>query len=103
MTKLRWRVLKGNAKPGDVVKVRVELPTKSDISRTEARAAAREWAEQRGVELYAVEVVSPKAVPTRARDRHRASDADLVRAYAKKMNKGKATVAAGLKLAEETP
>jgi hypothetical protein len=39
-----------------------------------------------------------------ARDRHRSSDADLVRAYAKKMGKAdKTTVAAGLKIVEETP
>ena len=89
---------------GDVVKVRVELPAGSEVSRADVRARVRGWAEEARVELSAVQVVAPAAKSTpAARDRHRASDADLVRAYARKMNKGKATVSAGLKLAEETP
>lgn len=86
---------------GDVVKTRVELPAGSEYSRADIRASVREWAEKVGVELYAVEVIAPKTGPTRARAVHRSTDAELVRAYAKRMKKGKATVAAGLKIAEE--
>lgn len=88
--------------PGDIIKVRVELPPKTALSRTEVRTQIRAWAERVGVQLYAIEIIAPKAAPTRAaRDRHRASDTDLVQAYAKKMKQGKVTVAAGLKLMEE--
>ena len=89
--------------PGDVVKIRIEPPAGNQTPRAEWRAQARRWAEAAGVELYAVEVIAPKAAPSRAdRNRHRASDADLVRAYAKKMRKGKSTISAGLQLMEKT-
>lgn len=87
--------------PGDVVKVRVELPAGAEQSRAEVRARCRAWAEAEGVDLYAVEITAPKAAPSRAdRNRHRASDEDLVRAYARKMKVGKICEAAGLKLIE---
>lgn len=90
---------------GDIVKVRVELPPNSDRSRTDVRAEWRAWAGRMGVELYTVQVVSPEAGAStpKARLRHRAPDADLVRAYVKKMGKGKVTAAAGLKIVEEVP
>lgn len=88
--------------PGDVVKIRVDLPAGSDASRAEVRALAHRWAEAAGVDLYAVEIVAPRAAPSRGdRDRSRASDADLVRAYAKKMKQGKTAIAVGMKIAEE--
>ena len=88
--------------PGDVVKVRVELRAGSEISRAEVRAQVREWAASVGVNLYGVEIIAPRAGPSRAaRDRHRASDEDLVRTYARKMKKGKTAIAAGLKIVEE--
>ena len=88
--------------PGDVIKIRVTLPAGSDASRAEVRALARRWAEAAGVDLYAVEIVAPRAAPSRGdRDRSRASDADLVRAYAKRMKAGKTCEAAGLKIVEE--
>lgn len=85
---------------GDIIKVRVALD-RSDISRAEARQEIRKWADARGVHLHAIEVI--KTLPARAArpDLARASDADLVRAYAKKMRKGNTTVAAGLKIVEE--
>jgi hypothetical protein len=88
---------------GDVVKVRVELPPRAEVSRAEVRARVREWADAAGVELYTTEVIAPRAATAKAsRDRHRASDTDLVRAYAKKMKKGKATIAVGLKIMEQS-
>lgn len=89
---------------GDVVKVRVELPEGSELSRAEVRAQVRAWADAAGVQLFATEIIAPKAssAVSSSRAQHRASDADLVRAYAKKMGKGKTTVAAGLKIVEET-
>lgn len=87
---------------GDVVKVRVELPAGSETSRAEARARVRAWAGEIGVDLYATEVVAPRAAAPRAdRDRGRASDADLVRQYAKRMGRGKSTAAVGLRMTEE--
>lgn len=90
-------------RPGDVVKVRVELPAATKASRADVRACVREWAVSEGVQLYGPEIVAPKALPERAaRDRHRATDEELVRGYAKKMGQGKVAVAAGLKIMEET-
>lgn len=90
-----------NVAPGDVVKIRIEPPAGNQTPRAEWRAQARRWAEAASAQLYAVEIIAPKAAPSRAdRDRHRASDADLVRAYVKKMKAGKACEAAGLKLIE---
>ncbi len=50
-----------------------------------------------------MQVVAPKLEKLEkvAAQRSPTSDADLVRAYAKKMGKGKVTLAAGLKIAEE--
>lgn len=90
-------------RPGDVVKVRVELSAATKASRADVRARVREWAVSEGIQLYATEIIAPKALPERAaHDRHRATDEELVRAYAKKMGQGKVTVAAGLKIVEET-
>lgn len=86
-----------NLRPGDVVKVRATMET-GEYSRAEARKNIREWAASVGVELYAVEIIAPRAAPTKMHDRHRASDEELVRGYAKKMGKGKSTVSAGLKI-----
>lgn len=88
--------------PGDIMKVRVELPPKTALSRAEVRAQVRAWAEEARVQLHAVEIIAPKVTSIEtSRDRHRASDADLVRTYAKKMMVDKAVVAVGLKLIEE--
>ena len=75
---------------GDMVKVRIELPAGTDVSRAQARQRAREWADAAGVELQAVQITAPAAGPAKiaARTRGRAPDPDLVRAYAKKMKKG---------------
>lgn len=89
-----------NLQPGDVVKVRAEAELGS--SRAEVRARVREWAAAVGVNLYAVEITAPATSPSGPRrDRPHASDADLIRAYAKKMKQGKAGLTAGLKIAEE--
>lgn len=89
--------------PGDVVKVRVELAPGSEQSRAEVAAAVHAWAEHAGVQLYSTQVVPPPAArSSKAASRRSArSDEDLVRAYAKKMRRGRATVAAGLKIVEE--
>lgn len=86
---------------GDVVKVRVELPPGSELTRAEARARVRQWAESTGAELWAVEVSAPRAALGKSTDRPRKSDSDLVRQYAKKMRQGRAVVAAGLKLVDQ--
>lgn len=86
---------------GDVVKVRVELPPGSELTRAEARARVRQWAESTGAELWAVEVSAPRAAPGKSTNRPRKSDSDLVRQYAKKMRQGRAVVAAGLKLVDQ--
>lgn len=92
-----------NITPGDVVKIRIEPPIDNQTPRAEWRAQARKWAEAAGVQLYAVEIITPKTAPSRAdRDRYRTSDADLIRAYVKKMKAGKACETAGLKLMEKT-
>jgi Calcineurin-like phosphoesterase len=91
-------------RPGDVVKVRVELPSGSDLSRAQVRAAAQEWAVGAGVELHAVQVVAPADARTeKSAERPHRSDPDLVCAYAGKMGAGKVALAAGLKIVEETP
>lgn len=88
--------------PGDIVKIRLEMRQKESVSRAEIRASVRTWAEEAGVQLYAIEITAPRTAPSRGdRDRGRASDADLVRAYAKKMKAGKTCEAAGLKLMED--
>lgn len=103
-TKLTWAGPRALTSPGDIVKVRIELPTGSEMSRAEARARARDWAATAGVQLYSVQVVEPEAAQASkivARDRPRAGDPELVRAYVKKMGKGETTAAAGLKIVEE--
>lgn len=95
-------IFKVNA--GDVVKVKVELPPGSELSRAEVRARVREWANEMGVR-HMVQVKAPPAtaaIAAVAARRDKADDAELVRAYAKKMGKGKATISAGLKITEET-
>lgn len=90
--------------PGDIVKLRVCPARGNETPRAEWRAQARRWADAAGVELHSVQVVAPAAEPgaiAAARSRSRRSDEDLVRAYAKKMGKGRATAAAGLKIVEE--
>lgn len=89
--------------PGDIVKVRVEIPAGTDVSRADVRARVRDWAARNGVELGVTEVLSPRAASgaVTTRRSHKASDEELVRAYAKKMGKGKSTVAAGLKIMEK--
>jgi len=88
--------------PGDIVKVKVGL-NKSIYSRAEIRAAAREWAQESGVTLHAVQIIAarPERTEKTTVRRDRRSDEDLVRAYAKKMRKGKVTLGAGLKITEE--
>lgn len=98
--------LKTMVREGDVVKVRLELPRGSDLTRAAARAAAHVWAERAGAHLHAVQVTAPEAKradKTAARDRSQKSDEELVRAYVRKMGKGKATAAVGLKIVEDTP
>lgn len=99
----KFRCRDADIQRGDVVKVQVELPTGSDLSRAKVRAAVREWAAEAGVEIYETKVSAPRAEKTEKAiaKRDRRSDADLVRAYAKKMGKGKVTEAAGLKIMEE--
>ena len=95
--------MKGKCYPGDIVKVRVALPASAKTSRAEVRHRCRAWAEEAGVSLHAVEIIAPKVVAAGvSRNRSRASDADLVRAYGKKMSADKIAVAAGLKLMDET-
>lgn len=93
-----------NVQPGDVVKVRIEPPPGNEVPKAEWRAQVRRWADAAGVQLYATEVIAPKAssvAKSANRTRDRSSDDGLVRAYAKRMKRGKATIAAGLKLMGE--
>lgn len=93
-----------NVGPGDIVKLRIEVPAGNETSRAEWRAQAYRWAEAAGVQLYTVQVVTPTTRPGEkaAATRRQRTDEELVRAYAKKLGKGKTTVAAGMKIVEET-
>jgi len=89
---------------GDIIKVRVELPPGSDITRAQARTAVAAWVEGAKAHLHAVQVVASRAGES-ARKAHaarrRSSDEDLICAYARQMGKGKGTIASGLKIAGE--
>lgn len=88
---------------GDVVKVKVEL-SDGRLSRAEVRAAVTDWAHKAGVTLYETKIIAaaPQRTEKKAAQTHRTDD-ELVRAYAKRMGKDdKTTLAAGLKVVEET-
>lgn len=96
LTRQRMRAL---YRPGDVVKVRVDLPEGSDLTRTQVRADVRSWAESAGVALYAIEVVAPQPEQAdRSRKDRTRSDEELVRAYVRKTGRGQATLSTGLKI-----
>lgn len=89
--------------PGDVVKIRADLPESSDLSRADIRRQAREWTDAEGVHLHEVQILAPaesRASPA-LRERSRPADADLVKQYAKKHGADKVTLAAGMKITEE--
>lgn len=89
---------------GDVVRVTIDLPAGCEMSRAAIRAEVRAWAEEAGVYLDSVKITS--AAVSREKkaihDRPQRDDDQLVRDYARKMKKGKATVEAGLKIMEKT-
>lgn len=92
---------KVDARKGDLVKVRVDLD-RSDLSRAAARREVQAWADGRGYVLQGVEVVRTKQRAEKVAERApQRSDAELVVAYARRMKKGRVTLAAGLKIAEE--
>lgn len=86
---------------GDVVKVRVEVPPRYAASRAEVRARVRAWADKAGLALHAVQVVAPEVISVSPASTKQVSDKELVAAYARRMKKGKAVLAAGLKIMEE--
>lgn len=89
-------------RPGDVVKVRVDLPEGSDLTRAQVRADVRSWAESAGVALYATEVVAPRPEQAdRGRKDCARTDEELVQAYVKKTGRGRDMLVAGMKLAKE--
>lgn len=91
----------GEVRRGDIIKVRAVLE-EGESSRAVARQRIREWADHVGAHLAVLQVVAPDAPASasKARAPLRADD-ELVRAHAKKMGKGKATIAAGIKIMEE--
>lgn len=86
--------------PGDVVKVRIDLPPGAVESRSQIRGAVRRWGEEHGVCVHTVQIV---AGTTATRDRkhrevqHR-TDQELVEAYVQRCGATSATLKAGLKI-----
>jgi hypothetical protein len=94
---LLWKLV-----PGDVVKVRVDLPEGAIVSRTQVRAAVREWGDATGVIVHTVQIVaSTPARTAAAKEEHgRRTDEELMQVYVAGRGAGGATLKAGLKLTE---
>lgn len=93
-----------NTTPGDIVKVRVELPegcTPEDIAIY--RQDIKTWAQEAGVTINAIEMNVPKgSLPTKTTAAPR-SDQELVKSYAKAHSFDEQTIKVGLDIVAGVP